>query len=102
MQDGDHVQDLLHEGQAGQHHLQGVQLHPVRVYQVPEAGRQLCPVRSGAHVGGVPVLCLRGPPQDPNCHVDHHLQQNFGEPQQYVEICTIVPHYTGRVMKNIL
>ena len=102
MQDGDHVQDLVYEGQAAQHHLQGVQLHPVRLYQDPQAGRQLRPVGCGAHVGRLPVLCLRGPPQDPDCHAHHHLQQNFGKPQQHVEICTIVPHYTGRVSINIL
>ena len=100
MQDGDHVQDLLHEGQVAEQHQQGVQLHAVGVYQVTASGRQLCPISSCANVGSLSVFCECCPPEDPDCHVNHHLQQDFGKSQQYVEICTIVPHYTGIIRNN--
>ena len=74
----------------------GVKQSSGALRQVSKTGRGLPPVRRGAHVGCVPVLCLRGPPQDPHRHAHHHLQQDPGKPQQHVEIRQTVPHHSGK------
>ena len=33
--------------------------------------------------------------QDTDCHVNYHLQQDFGKPQQHVEIRKTLPHHSG-------
>ena len=75
--------------------MSGVEQSSGALCQVSETGRRLPPVRRGAHVGRVPVLCLRGPPEDPHRHAHHHLQQDPGQPQQHVEVRQTVPHYSG-------
>ena len=75
--------------------MSGIQQPPGALCQVPASGRGLPPVCSGAHVGRLSVLCLRGPSEDPHCHAHHHLQQDPGQPQQHVEVRQAVPHYSG-------
>ena len=75
--------------------MSGVEQSSSSLCQVSETGRGLPPVRRGAHVGRVSVLCLRGPPEDPHRHAHHHLQQDPGKPQQHVEVRQTVPHHSG-------
>ena len=75
--------------------MSGVEQSSGALCQVSAPGRGLPPVRRGANVGCVPVLCLRCPPKDPHRHAHHHLQQDPGQPQQHVEVRQAVPHYSG-------
>ena len=44
------------------------------------------PERGGAHVGRLPVSGQRGSPEDPDCHDDHHLQEDLRQPRHSVEV----------------
>lgn len=94
MSDGDDVHQLLHGGCAEQLQ-QGVHQHSVSLHQVAETRRRLLAVSCGANVGGLSVLCECCPAQDTDCHVDHHLQQNLGKSQQYVEVCQTLSYHSG-------
>ena len=37
-------------------------------------------------MGGLSVPCQRGAPQDPDCHDDHHLQEDLRQPRHSVEV----------------
>ena len=51
-----------------------------------EAGVGEPPERGGAHVGRLPVPGQCGPPEDPDCHDDHHLQEDLRQPRHSVEV----------------
>ena len=44
------------------------------------------PERSGAHVGRLPVPGQCRPPEDPDRHDDHHLQEDLRQPWHSVEV----------------
>ena len=44
------------------------------------------PERGGAHVGRLPVSGQCRPPEDPDRHDDHHLQEDLRQPRHSVEV----------------
>ena len=51
-----------------------------------KAGVREPPERGGAHVGRLPVPGQCCPTEDPDCHDDHHLQEDLRQPRHSVEV----------------
>ena len=94
MSHGDHVHQLLHQRRVDQC-KSSVKRQPLPLHQISQTRRRLPPVCRGAHVGGLPVLCVCGAAEDSDCHVNYNLQQDLGESEQHVEICQTLSHHSG-------